>query len=94
MEIPVLLASYSPLRLNPFPIHLLLINALPWGGMDISWNIPQTLTLTVAVMSLVSLVSHTMHLHSLRCCWFGTFFACVDLKETGVEAAEWSQGGS
>ena len=58
------------------------------------FNVPPTLTQTVAAMSLVSLFSDIMHLHSLHCCWSGTVFACVDLKETGAEAAEWSQGGS
>lgn len=58
------------------------------------FNIPPILTQTVTAMSLVSQVSHIMHLHSPHCCWSGTVFACVDLKETGAGAAEWSQGGS
>ena len=45
-------------------------------------------------MSLVLLVSHITHLHSLHCCWSGIVFACADLKGTATEAAEWSQGGS
>jgi len=59
-----------------------------------SFNVPPILTQTVTATSLVSQVSHITHLHSLRYCWSGSVFACVDLKETGAEAAEWSQGGS
>ena len=71
-------------------LHSLSILFLHLNGL----NIPPILTQTVTALSLVSQVSRIMHLHFPHCCWSETVFACADLKETGAEAVEWSQGES